>query len=144
MPARGRLVTMLLVGLALLAVGYSGGLGSPIAQQVQAFLDGAGTPVRNVHKLEPLIRLPVVLGLAHLLRHLPMPGSVDRRALIGAYAHPERDKRIAVGVVVLVALAAGTSLAWTGRMTWRVFRRRWTLGIRAWCGRGGCIRGCCG
>jgi arabinofuranan 3-O-arabinosyltransferase len=117
MPARGRLVTMLLVGLALLAVGYSGGLGSPIAQEVQAFLDGAGTPVRNVHKLEPLIRLPVVLGLAHLLRHLPLPGSVPRRELVDAYAHPERDKRLAVGIVVLVALAAGTSLAWTGRLT---------------------------
>jgi arabinofuranan 3-O-arabinosyltransferase len=117
MPARGRLVAMLLVGLALLAVGYSGELGSPFAQHVQAFLDGAGTPVRNVHKLEPLIRLPVALGLAHLLRHVPFPGTVGRRVWISAYAHPERDKRVAVGLVVLVALAAGTSLAWTGRMT---------------------------
>src|SRR6202000_361075 len=29
MPASGRLVTMLLVGVALMAAGYSGGLGSP-------------------------------------------------------------------------------------------------------------------
>jgi len=117
MPARGRLVSMLLVGLALLAVGYSGGLGSPVAQQVQAFLDAAGTPLRNVHKLEPSIRLPVVLGLAHLLGRVPLPGSVSRREWIHAYAHPERDKRVAVGIVVMVALAAGTSLAWTGRLT---------------------------
>ena len=34
-----------------------------------------------------------------------------------AFAHPERDKRVAVGFVVLVALAAATSLAWTGRLT---------------------------
>ena len=53
MPARGRLVAMLLVGVVLLAVGYSGGLGSPVAHQVQAFLDSAGTPLRNVHKLGP-------------------------------------------------------------------------------------------
>ncbi|MDT5298265.1 MAG: arabinofuranan 3-O-arabinosyltransferase, partial [Mycobacterium sp.] len=117
MPARGRLITMLLVGLALLAVGYSGGLGSPVAHQVQTFLDAAGTPVRNVHKLEPLIRLPLVLGLAHLLGRIPLPGTVPRRQLVTAYAHPERDKRVAVGIVVLVALAAGTSLAWTGRLT---------------------------
>ncbi|MDT5363806.1 MAG: arabinofuranan 3-O-arabinosyltransferase, partial [Mycobacterium sp.] len=117
MPARGRLITMLLVGLALLAVGYSGGLGSPVAHQVQTFLDAAGTPVRNVHKLEPLIRLPLVLGLAHLLGRIPLPGTVPRRQLVTAYAHPERDKGVAVGIVVLVALAAGTSLAWTGRLT---------------------------
>jgi arabinofuranan 3-O-arabinosyltransferase len=117
MPARGRLIAMLLVGLALLAVGYSGGLGSPVAHQVQTFLDAGGTPVRNMHKLEPLIRLPLVLGLAHLLGRIPLPGSVSRPEWVRAFAHPERDKRVAVGVVVLVALAAGTSLAWTGRLT---------------------------
>lgn len=117
MPARGRLVTMLLVGVALLAAGYSGGLGSPIAHQVQAFLDASGTPLRNVHKLEPMLRLPIVLGLAHLLGRVPLPGSVSRRELIDAYAHPERNRRVAVGIVVLAALTAATSLAWTGRLT---------------------------
>ena len=108
---------MLLIGLVLLAVGYSGGLGSPVAHQVQAFLDADGTPLRNVHKLEPLLRLPLVLGLAHLLGRMPLPGSAPRREWIDAFAHPEHDKRVAVGVVVLVALAAATSLAWTGRLT---------------------------
>ncbi len=117
MPARGRLVTTLLVGIVLLAVGYSGGLGSPLAHEVQLFLDAAGTPLRNVHKLEPLIRLPLVLGLAHLLGRIPLPGSAPRREWMRAFAHPEHDKRVAVGIVVLVALAAGTSLAWTGRLT---------------------------
>jgi arabinofuranan 3-O-arabinosyltransferase len=117
MPARGRLVTILLIGIALLAAGYAGGLGSPLAHQVQTFLDAGGTPLRNVHKLEPLIRLPLVLGLAHLLGRLPLPGSVPRREWVHAFAHPENDRRVAVGIVVLFALAAGTSLAWTGRLT---------------------------
>jgi arabinofuranan 3-O-arabinosyltransferase len=117
MPARGRLIVILLIGVVLLAVGYSGGLGSPVAQQVQAFLDAGGTPVRNMHKLEPLLRLPLALGLAHLLGRIPLPGSAPRREWVNAFAHPERDKRVAVGVVVLVALAAATSLAWTGRLT---------------------------
>ncbi len=108
---------MLLVGVVLLAVGYSGGLGSPIAHQVQAFLDADGTPLRNVHKLEPLIRLPLALGLAHLLGRIPLPGSAPRPVWRDAFAHPERDKRVAVGIVVLVALTAATSLAWTGRLT---------------------------
>lgn len=117
MPARGRLITILLVGIALLAVGYSGGLGSPIAHQVQAYLDASGTPLRNLHKLEPLLRLPLALGLAHLLGRIPLPGSAPRAEWTAALVHPERDKRVAVGIVVLVALAAGTSLAWTGRLT---------------------------
>ncbi len=64
MPARGRLVTMLLFGVVLMAAGYSGGLGSPLAHQVQAFLDAGGAPLRNVHKLGSVIRIPLVLGLA--------------------------------------------------------------------------------
>jgi arabinofuranan 3-O-arabinosyltransferase len=116
-PASGRLVTMLLVGVVLLGVGYSGGLGSPMAQHVQAFLDAGGAPLRNVHKFESLIRIPVVLGLAQLLGRIPLPGSAPKPLWRGAFAHPERDKRVAVGIVVLTALMAGTSLAWTGRMT---------------------------
>ena len=117
MPARGRLITMLLIGVALLAAGYSGGLGSPIAAQVQAFLDADGTPLRNLHKLEPLLRLPLALGLAHLLGRIPLPGSAPRPVWRAAFAHPENDKRVAVGVVVLAALTAATSLAWTSRLT---------------------------
>ena len=116
-PASGRLVTMLLVGVVLLGVGYSGGLGSPVAQHVQAFLDAGGAPLRNVHKFESLIRIPVVLGLAQLLGRIPLPGSAPKPLWRSAFAHPERDKRVAVGIVVLTALMAGTSLAWTGRMT---------------------------
>ncbi len=117
MPARGRLITMLLVGVVLLAAGYSGGLGSPVAQSVQAFLDADGTPLRNLHKLEPLLRLPLALGLAHLLGRIPLPGSAPRRVWRDAFAHPENDRRVAVGIVLLTALAAATALAWTGRLT---------------------------
>src|ERR1700728_97651 len=116
-PASGRLVTMLLVGVVLLGVGYSGGLGSPVAQHVQAFLDAGRAPLRNGHKFESLIRIPVVLGLAQLLGRIPLPGSAPKTLWRSAFAHPERDKRVAVGIVVLTALMAGTSLAWTGRMT---------------------------
>lgn len=119
MPARGRLVTMLLVGVVLLAVGYSGGLGSPLAHQVQVFLDAGGSPLRNVHKLGPVIRLPLVLGIAELLGRIPLPGSAPRSEWLRAVAHPERDKRVAVGIVVLTALAVSTSLAWAGRLTLR-------------------------
>jgi arabinofuranan 3-O-arabinosyltransferase len=116
MPARGRLVTMLLVGVVLLAVGYSGGLGSPVAHQVQAFLDAGGTPLRNVHKLGPVVRIPLVLGFAHLLGRIPLPGGAPKAAWLAAFAHPERDRRVAVGIVALVGLLVSTSLAWSARL----------------------------
>ena len=117
MPARGRLVTMLMIGLVLMTAGYAGGLGSPLAQQVQTFLDATGAPLRNVHKLEPVIRIPLVLGVVHLLGRIPLPGSVARPVWVRAFAHPENDKRLTVGIVVLSALMVATSLAWTGRLT---------------------------
>lgn len=116
MPARGRLITMLLIGVVLLALGYSGGLGSPVGAAVQDFLDGTGTPLRNLAKLDPVLRLPLALGLAHLLGRIPLPGTVPRPVWVRAFARPERDKRIAVAIVILAAMAAGTSLAWTGRI----------------------------
>ena len=117
MPARGRLVTMLLVGVVLLAAGYSGGLGSPLAHQIQAFLDAGGAPLRNVHKLGSVIRIPLVLGLAQVLGRMPLPGSGPVQVWLSAFAHPERDRRVAAGIVVLTALMVSTSLAWTGRLT---------------------------
>ncbi|MCV7110207.1 alpha-(1-_3)-arabinofuranosyltransferase [Mycolicibacterium setense] len=116
MPARGRLITMLLIGVVLLGLGYSGGLGSPIGTAVQDFLDGTGTPLRNLAKLDPILRLPLALGVAHLLGRIPLPGSAPLPVWVRAFARPERDKRIAVAIVVLAAMAAGTSIAWTGRI----------------------------
>ena len=117
MPARGRLVTMLLVGVVLMAVGYSGGLGSPLAHEIQTFLDAAGAPLRNVHKLGSVVRIPVVLGIAQLLGRVPLPGRGPLSAWLSAFAHPERDRRVAVAIVVLTVLVVSTSLAWTGRLT---------------------------
>ncbi len=117
MPARGRLITMLLFGLVLMTAGYSGGLGAPLAHLVQQFLDAGGAPLRNVHKLEPAIRIPIVLGVAHLLGRIPLPGSASRPVWVRAFAHPEDDRRVAVGIVVLTALMVATSLAWSGRLT---------------------------
>ncbi|QTJ69894.1 DUF3367 domain-containing protein [Rhodococcus sp. ZPP] len=116
MPARGRLVLILFVGVTGLAAGYIGELGSPVAEQVRLFLDSTGAPLRNVHKLEPLVRLPLVLGLAHLLAQVPLPGSVPAVRWRRALAHPEREPMVAVTSLVLVALTLATSLAWTGKL----------------------------
>ncbi|PXW35711.1 UNVERIFIED_CONTAM: arabinofuranan 3-O-arabinosyltransferase [Williamsia faeni] len=116
MPARGRLTIILIIGLLLICLGYPGQLGSPIGESVRVFLDGAGAPLRNVHKWEPLIRIPLTLGIAHLLARVPTPDIAGWRGTRGAFAHPERSKPVAAAVVVLVALLAAGSMVWTRSM----------------------------
>ncbi|WUD69846.1 alpha-(1-_3)-arabinofuranosyltransferase [Nocardia sp. NBC_00508] len=116
MPYRGRLTLILCVGLVGICAGFVGELGGPFAESVRVFLDSGGAPLRNVHKLEPLIRIPLVLGLAQLLARVPLPGSVPMPVWRGAFAHPERDRAVAVAALILTALALSTSLAWTGKL----------------------------
>ncbi|WP_280449024.1 alpha-(1-_3)-arabinofuranosyltransferase [Nocardia brasiliensis] len=116
MPYRGRLALILCVGLVGICAGYVGELGGPFAESVRLFLDSGGAPLRNVHKLEPLIRIPLVLGLAQLLARVPLPASVPMPVWRSAFAHPERDRVVAVAALVLTALTLATSLAWTGRL----------------------------
>ena len=53
-----------LVGLALVTLGHTGVAASPTADSVQQLLDGALAPLRNTHKFEMVVRLPLTLGLA--------------------------------------------------------------------------------
>ncbi len=116
MPHRGIWTVILLLGLVGMGAGYAGGLGSPFAEQVRTFLDAGGAPLRNVYKLEPLVRLPLVMGIAHLLARAPLPGTVGLRTTRSAFAHPERNRVVAgtIAVVTVVLLSGG--LAWTGRL----------------------------
>ncbi|MFD4443457.1 alpha-(1-_3)-arabinofuranosyltransferase [Nocardia sp. NPDC058519] len=116
MPYRGRFALILCVGLAGICAGYVGTLGGPFAESVRIFLDSGGAPLRNVHKLEPLIRLPLVVGLAHLLGRVALPASVPMPVWRSSFAHPERDRMVAVAALILAALTLATSLAWTGRL----------------------------
>ncbi|MFE0751591.1 DUF3367 domain-containing protein [Gordonia sp. NPDC058843] len=129
MPFRGRLVAILGVGLVLMCVGYAGELGSPIAEQVRAFLDGSGAPLRNIHKFEPLLRIPLVLGVAHLLARVPLPGSASRAEILSAFAQPQRSRPVAAAIVLLVAVIGAGSLMWTGQLapngTYQAIPRHW-------------------
>ena len=82
MPAQGRLTAAAAVGLLLLCAAHAGPYDGPATGALRDLLDGALAPFRNVHKADPLLRLPLALGLCHLL------GSVTadrtRRALAAA------------------------------------------------------------
>jgi arabinofuranan 3-O-arabinosyltransferase len=67
MPHRRFLISCLLLGVAVMSAGFVGTVDGAWASQVRSLLDGPLAPLRNVHKFDPMIRLPFVLGLAHLL-----------------------------------------------------------------------------
>jgi arabinofuranan 3-O-arabinosyltransferase len=67
MPERTFLLAAALLGVVLLTAGYAGAAHSPFADQVRSLLDGPLAPLRNTHKFELVLRLPLVLGLVHAL-----------------------------------------------------------------------------
>lgn len=65
MPARLPLAASAMLGVALMAVGHDGFLASPASGLVRELLDGSLAALRNVHKVDPIVRLALALGLAH-------------------------------------------------------------------------------
>ncbi|GAB2849145.1 alpha-(1-_3)-arabinofuranosyltransferase [Actinocorallia aurea] len=85
------LATTLLLGLAVVVAGHTGTL---FSGEVRDLLDGPLGPLRNLHKFDALIRLPVVLGLASLSVSVPW-----RRAaavLVAASALPALTPGLAI------------------------------------------------
>lgn len=66
-PHRLFLVLSLVLGLLLVTMGHQGSTEGWFAGALNAQLDQALAPLRNVHKFDPVVRLPMVLGLAWLL-----------------------------------------------------------------------------
>ncbi|WP_166391618.1 alpha-(1-_3)-arabinofuranosyltransferase domain-containing protein [Nocardioides ochotonae] len=62
---RGPLVLSMLVGLAALTVAHGGWGGSLLAGEFRVLLDGALQIFRNVHKIDPTVRLPLAIGFGH-------------------------------------------------------------------------------
>lgn len=62
-PWRAPMVLGAVIGLVLLTVGHSSWLGSPLAAPLQQLLDGPFALLRNVHKVDPVLRLPIALGV---------------------------------------------------------------------------------
>ncbi|GIU84003.1 MAG: hypothetical protein KatS3mg008_0778 [Acidimicrobiales bacterium] len=92
MPHRRFVATTFLLGVAILVSGYVHPLGNPAAGAVRDLLAGAAAPFRNLYKFDPVLRLPLALGAAHL-------------ASVLAAAWP-RVRTSTAGVVVLVAAVA--------------------------------------
>lgn len=66
----------LLVGLVLVTFGHVRGVAAPWAGAEADLLDGVLAPFRNTHKFDPVLRLPIALGVAH---GLPLAAAWLRR-----------------------------------------------------------------
>ncbi len=55
----------LLIGLLLVTFGHGAGVAGPWSGAQADLLDGVLAPFRNTHKFEPVLRLPLALGIAH-------------------------------------------------------------------------------
>ncbi len=67
LPHRAFLVGGAVAGAVLVGLGHTGvfsGLGS---EQIQVFLDGAAAPLRNVHKFDVVLRIPLTIAFGHVL-----------------------------------------------------------------------------
>ena len=88
-PERRFLLWSALGGLLVISLGHASSLGSPLEGPLISLINGPASPFRNLWKFDPMIRLPLALGLAHLL----------------AVARPRRQQ---------AALAAAAAVAFAG------------------------------
>jgi len=70
LPERKFLILTLFVGVVLVGGGFGGLLGNPLADTYQSVLNDSLKAFRNVYKFQPLIALPLALGLTHALTRL--------------------------------------------------------------------------
>ncbi|GAA3241389.1 alpha-(1-_3)-arabinofuranosyltransferase [Nonomuraea helvata] len=73
LPARGFVVALFLVGVTALVAGHISVLEPVVAEPVRWLLDGPLAPLRNLRKFDPLVRLALSFGLAHLLVRARLP-----------------------------------------------------------------------
>ncbi|GAA3162060.1 alpha-(1-_3)-arabinofuranosyltransferase [Blastococcus jejuensis] len=103
LPHRRWLVLGLLAGLGLVTAGHVATVEGLLADPVNAALDGVLAPLRNVHKFDPVLRIPLTLALTHLAALL-VRRARDARPLTQGSAR-------AGGAVLAVALLAGVAPA---------------------------------
>ncbi len=109
---RSLLVVLLLGSVVVLTIGHGGPAGSPLAEQVRMLLDGPAAPFRNVHKIDPLARLPLALGLGILLDRLAArpPGFPVRGRMSHRHGWLEHAPRATATLMVLSIVASGSVL----------------------------------
>lgn len=100
-PVRGFLWLSLGVGLVAMSLPHAGPGASPLDDVARAALDGPLSPFRNIHKADVLVRLPVMIGLAHFLAVVAGAAAGRRARWLG------KVPGITVGLAAVLVVAAG-------------------------------------
>nr|WP_262368632.1 DUF3367 domain-containing protein [Corynebacterium urealyticum] len=112
LPATGVWLSMLGVGLAALGVAVDPF--SLLSGGARSFLDGAGAALRNLHKFDVLVRLPLMVGVAHALAHVQAPGR--DRAGMKQWRHPEKNPHVVKVFAAVLLTVLATAPGWSGRI----------------------------
>lgn len=122
MPLRGPLLLSFLLGAVCLTVSRGGLLASPLHDQFQYLLDGPLSMLRNVHKVDPLLRLPLALGLAHLAT-----------SWVPSVGRPRAGARVLAQALTVALLVVVAQPLWSGEQRkpgWEEVPQAWTQATR--------------
>ncbi|HEV7147702.1 MAG TPA: alpha-(1-_3)-arabinofuranosyltransferase family protein, partial [Pedococcus sp.] len=98
---RGWLLASVAAGLVLVTLGHVGTVDGFGSHALRAALDGVLAPLRNVHKFDVAVRLPLALGLAALLESLSRGRS---------RAEATVNRTLTIAAATLAVLGAGVPL----------------------------------
>ncbi|GAA4096021.1 alpha-(1-_3)-arabinofuranosyltransferase family protein [Nocardioides kongjuensis] len=115
-------------GLTCQVIAHTGALDGPFSQALRDLLDGPLAPLRNVPKVDPVLRVPIALGLAVVVDDLVR---LLLRRRDGRLWRPVVRRGIAGGVVLflvggLVAMAQPILSADTRTPGWKQVPSYWT------------------
>jgi len=102
----------LFVGLALLTFGHASSVAPPWSAAARDLLDGPLAAFRNIHKFDPLVRLPIAIGLGWFVGNVRIP---EEFPLIFPTEIAVPARRIAVCLVLAIG-AVAVSPALTGHL----------------------------
>ena len=96
-PHRAFLVGGVLAGVVLVSLGHTGAVQGLMAGNVQDALDGLLAPLRNTHKFDLVVRLPLALGVGF---------AIDALRRRSRARHPLGPRVVAATMVMLLAIGA--------------------------------------
>lgn len=109
------------VGLACLTVGISATAGSPLAGELRALLDGPLVPLRNIHKVDGVLRVPLSIGFGAAVAALG--AAVNRRTTARRRASTHPDRTPLVALLATAVVLVGATPAWAGDLRTPGFTR---------------------
>ena len=95
------------LGLTCLAIAHVAPLDSPLSAPIRDLLDGALAPLRNIAKADPILRVPVCVGLGVLVEELVRHARTRSQRTL-----PTRLRRVGAGVLVGAIVLGLVGSAW--------------------------------